>query len=311
MCCFLCCLLSQEDHYGKGKERFKAPRLTRRLQVHSRAHTFAQTRLRPGHAHIGHCRLLRELHWADVKAILTDVIESADFRANLVSDADDVGIIQKRIIQNLYENPIVICDVSAKNPNVMFELGLRLAFDKPTIIVKDDLTDYSFDTGIIEHLDYPRDLRFNKIVAFKEKLKTKITATHKKATEDPSSYTTFLKHFGTFTVAKLDSKEVSRDDYVLQELKDLRRMLVRREQAPEPASPSQVRWTLADVITLRNALREAAEQLLIKPDMSEERVRRYLPMLQQQVRCRVSGNLSNDKAFDTYFAAAVADFFER
>ena len=83
-----------------------------------------------------------EQHWLDVKAILIEAIESAGFKANLVSDADDVGIIQKRIIQNLFDNPIVVCDVSGKNPNVMFELGLRLAFDKPTIIIKDDATAY-------------------------------------------------------------------------------------------------------------------------------------------------------------------------
>ena len=103
-----------------------------------------------------------EQRWSDVKDILTESVETAGFKANLVSYADDVGIIQKRIIQNLYENPIVVCDVSGKNPNVMFELGMRLAFDKPTIIIKDDKTSYSFDTSPIEHLEYPRDLRFTK-----------------------------------------------------------------------------------------------------------------------------------------------------
>lgn len=64
-----------------------------------------------------------EQHWIDVKNILIDTIQSAGFEANLVSNADDVGIIQKRIIQNIYDNPIIVCDVSGKNPNVMFELG--------------------------------------------------------------------------------------------------------------------------------------------------------------------------------------------
>src|SRR4051812_37461567 len=134
-----------------------------------------------------------EAHWSEVREILADAIEAAGFTPQLVSDADDVGIIQKRIIQNLYENPIVICDVSAKNPNVMFELGLRLAFDKPTVIVKDDKTSYSFDTASIEHLEYPRDLRFSQIVAFRKQLRDKIKATHKAATTD-KNYTTFLKH---------------------------------------------------------------------------------------------------------------------
>jgi len=170
-----------------------------------------------------------EQHWIDVKEIISDAIESANFLPNLVSYADDVGIIQKRIIQNLYENPIVVCDVSGKNPNVMFELGLRLAFDKPTIIIKDDKTSYSFDTSPIEHLEYPRDLRFTKIIEFKQNLKEKVKATYEKSISD-KDYTTFLKHFGSFTVAKLDTKEVSKEDYIIAELQELKRSISRQEK---------------------------------------------------------------------------------
>ena len=94
-------------------------------------------------------------HWAEVKAIITEAVEAIDevkFTVRLVSDADEIGVIQKRIVQNIYTSDIIACDVSGKNPNVMFELGMRLAFDKATVIVKDDKTDYSFDTGIIEHV---------------------------------------------------------------------------------------------------------------------------------------------------------------
>ncbi len=162
-----------------------------------------------------------ESHWADVLEIVTEAIEEAGFDANLVSNADDVGIIHKRIIQNLYDNPIVVCDVSGKNPNVMFELGMRLAFDKPTVIIKDEKTTYSFDTSAIEHIEYPRDLRFSRIVDFKIKLTEKIVATHKRASTDPN-FTTFLKHFGEFTVAKLDKKEVSGQEFIMEELRTIR-----------------------------------------------------------------------------------------
>lgn len=70
-----------------------------------------------------------EAHWSDVMEIINEAVEDAGFEGELVSNADDVEIIHKRIIQNLYENPIVVCDISGKNPNVMFELGMRLAFD--------------------------------------------------------------------------------------------------------------------------------------------------------------------------------------
>lgn len=170
-----------------------------------------------------------EGHWSDVLEIITEAIEEAGFEGNLVSNADDVGIIQKRIIQNLYENPIVVCDVSGKNPNVMFELGMRLAFDKPTIIIKDDKTSYSFDTAPIEHVEYPRDLRFSRIVDFKAKLAEKIRATFEKSTMD-TSYTTFLKHFGEFKVAKIDKKEVSGQEFILDELKNIRMGMRRLER---------------------------------------------------------------------------------
>jgi hypothetical protein len=110
----------------------------------------------------------------------------------------------------------------------MFELGLRLAFDKPTVIVKDEKTTYAFDTSAIEHIEYPRDLRFSRIVDFKQKLAEKIKATHLRATTD-STYTTFLKHFGEFKVAKLDKKEVSGQEYIIEELRALRSAIRRIE----------------------------------------------------------------------------------
>jgi hypothetical protein len=80
-------------------------------------------------------------HWSEVKSIIIEAVESITdpiFSVRLVGDADDIGVIQKRIVQNLYSSDIIVCDVSGKNPNVMFELGMRLAFDKPTVIVKDE-----------------------------------------------------------------------------------------------------------------------------------------------------------------------------
>lgn len=164
-------------------------------------------------------------HWMDVKNIITEAVSSIDepkFSTKLVSDQDDVGVIQKRIVQNIYDSDIVVCDVSCKNSNVMFELGMRLAFDKPTILIKDDQTDFSFDTGVIEHLIYPRDLRFSRIVSFKAALADKVSATYRAATGD-SSYSTFLKHFGSFKIAGIDQSVVTADQAILTTIQDLSR----------------------------------------------------------------------------------------
>ncbi|MBU3171373.1 hypothetical protein [Clostridium estertheticum] len=180
-------------------------------------------------------------HWLDVKNIFVQAASSIvnyDFNTIIVSEAEDVGIIQKRIIQNLYNSDIVICDVSGKNPNVMFELGMRLAFDKATIIVKDNQTDYSFDTGIIEHLEYPRDLRFSKIVEFKTKLSNKLVATLEESRNN-TEYSTFLKSFGQFKVASLNELEVSPDKAILESIDDLRREVYLLGNKTNRNSPSR------------------------------------------------------------------------
>lgn len=161
-----------------------------------------------------------EDHWKDVRSILNAAIENAGFHPRMVSEADEIGIIQREIVQNLYANEIVVCDISGRNANVMFELGLRLAFDKATVLVKDDQTPYPFDTGQIQHVQYPRDLRHPLVEAFKTSLASKIKATHAAAANP--EFSTFLKHFGQFTLAKLDNKEVTRDEFLVQEIRDMR-----------------------------------------------------------------------------------------
>lgn len=160
-------------------------------------------------------------HWADVLGIIKDVCEKNGFKPNLVSDSDDIGVIQNRIVENIYSSDIVICDVSCKNANVMFELGMRLAFDKPTILIKDDMTGYSFDTSVIEHIEYPRDLRFTTINKFKDYLGKKLIATHEKA-KDPN-FSTFLKNFGKYKIAHLEDREITSDNFILNAIEELRR----------------------------------------------------------------------------------------
>ena len=57
-----------------------------------------------------------ESHWIDVKSILTEAIEGCNLKANLVSNADEIVVIQQRIIENLYSYPVIVCDVSGKIP---------------------------------------------------------------------------------------------------------------------------------------------------------------------------------------------------
>ncbi|WEX76649.1 hypothetical protein PYH37_004969 [Sinorhizobium numidicum] len=166
-----------------------------------------------------------EAHWLRVRRILDRAIEAADFKPRMVSESEEIAVIQESIVQNLYENDIAVVDVSGKNPNVMFELGLRLAFDKPTVIIKDDATSYNFDTSPIKHIGYRRDLRFDDV----ERLQTEVTAAikatlAKKAADE--NYSPFLKTFGKFKIAQLETKEVTESEFLAARLASIEDRLV-------------------------------------------------------------------------------------
>jgi len=163
-------------------------------------------------------------HWKEVKKIIMSVAEEAGFRTRLVSESEDIRVIQKTIVQNVFDDDIVICDVSSKNPNVMFELGLRFAFDKAAVIIKDDETGYSFDTSPVEHINYRKDLRFSSIEQFKKDLSLKLRATFEKSKE--ANHSMYLQDFGKFVVKELDTKTVSENQYILEKLNEMQREIM-------------------------------------------------------------------------------------
>lgn len=123
----------------------------------------------------------------------------------VVSDiAGTEKIIQKNIVTNIYDSDLIICDVSSLNPNVLFELGMRLAFDKQVIIVKDEKTNYIFDTNIIFHINYESDLNYIAIKDFKEQLHEDI----KKALSSNNENAGYLDAFGDIKVKTMDTEEI-------------------------------------------------------------------------------------------------------
>jgi len=199
-------------------------------------------------------------HWSDVIGIIEEAVRAAGFAPKLVSSEDAVGIIQQRIVQNLYENEIVVVDVSGRNPNVMFELGMRLAFDKPVVIIKDELTPYSFDTSPIEHLSYRSDLHYQSVISFKANLAEKLRSTHDASRVDPE-HSTFLKHFGRITPATLEKRDGTEMGIVIEELASLRREIRGRG----PAGPSYTGPALQIALPPGVTYEEFTERLLAEP----------------------------------------------
>jgi len=134
---------------------------------------------------------------------------------------------------------------------------MRLAFDKPTIIIKDERTNYSFDIGGILHLEYPSSLRHNKIEKFKADLCKHALATYAKSKADPN-YSPFLKSFGKHIVPKsIEKTEISEGQYIIEKLDFLNSRLLAFENK-ETINPVQ---QFSSRVNIRNpSLREKVNE---------------------------------------------------
>src|SRR5262245_55014828 len=76
---------------------------------------------------------------------------------------DDVslaaGVIMSDVTRLIYESTLIVADLSGKNPNVMYELGLAHAAQKPAIMIAQNDADVPFDLSHVRYLKYDvRDL---------------------------------------------------------------------------------------------------------------------------------------------------------
>jgi len=178
-------------------------------------------------------------HWGEVRDVLERAIHKAGFEPQPVWESVDTDIIQGRIVRNLYENPMLICDISGLNPNVMFELGMRLTFRKPVVIVADNTTRLPFDTNVIDTLIYPADQHFSKIERFIEDLAERLTRINQSVSR--GQFKPYLDTFGAFTVVEPQPDRVEFDQYVIQKLTqigDVLRVLEREAADRHAAKPS-------------------------------------------------------------------------
>src|SRR6478752_965366 len=50
------------------------------------------------------------------------------------------AVVLAEIIRNVETADLIVCDISTLNPNVMFELGMCVARNRPVAMIKDDRT---------------------------------------------------------------------------------------------------------------------------------------------------------------------------
>lgn len=83
-----------------------------------------------------------------LKHLITPAAVKANFNARTAKKSGS-EVIQSTIVNDLDSADLVIVDLSEHNPNVLFELGMRIAFDKPVCLIRAKGTAAIFD---IDHM---------------------------------------------------------------------------------------------------------------------------------------------------------------
>lgn len=79
-----------------------------------------------------------------LKSLITPAGNASGFGV-ITARREDSDIIHHTIINQLLNAELVIADLTDHNPNVLFELGIRLAKDKPVVLIKSKNTGPIFD----------------------------------------------------------------------------------------------------------------------------------------------------------------------
>jgi len=125
--------------------------------------------------------------------IIKPACHKAGFIPDRADDAQHTHVIMMNILQRILDADIALCDLSSKNPNVMYELGIRQAFDKPVTLIKDEKTDRVFDTGMLSDVEYSSNLRVDNVQVAIDAIAQRLKNTYDKKDEQVSSLIQLMK----------------------------------------------------------------------------------------------------------------------
>lgn len=181
-----------------------------------------------------------EKHWSDVQKLLHRSIINAKLSPINVWNNDLTDRVSERIIGNIFDHDIVVADISDLNPNVMFELGLRLASKKPTVVIANSGGTIPFDIRDFHVLQYPGDLNILDMEKFFEKFEEILNA--KLSAYKEGKYTPFLGNI-VVDVISPQTRETSIDEIILSRFDDLSSRINRIERNVSPSDRSAARST--------------------------------------------------------------------
>ncbi len=146
--------------------------------------------------------------------LITPACENAGFSPVRADDVIKTNYIAIDVIRRIIESDMVLCDLSSQNPNVLYELGIRQAFNKPVSLIKDKKTKRIFDIQGFRDFEYDENLRVDNVQEDIDKLSQILVSTHKEASQDQDINS--LISLLSLTPAKIsDKKELSNETQLI------------------------------------------------------------------------------------------------
>jgi len=174
-------------------------------------------------------------------------IEAAGMKAHRADDLYRPSTIINDIWAYTQKAKLVLADLSGKNPNVFYELGLAHALAKPAILITESIADVPFDLRSLRVLEYDKnDPDWGKTLSHK------ITSAIKEVLTAPlqAVLPTFLEAKPKKERVKLSERE--KDIIELRQEIESLRSSVRTGPVTEPTSigPSEARQKIRNYIAL-------------------------------------------------------------
>lgn len=139
--------------------------------------------------------------------IFVPAIKEAGYDAFRVDEDNMCTQIVEKIFKAIQECPMALCDLSNRNPNVLYELGIRQAYDKPVVLVQDDKTERIFDISGINTISYNSSRLYEEVLDARGKITEEIL------TMKEGRHTSIIKVLKA-QAASADSEDIPRDDRI-------------------------------------------------------------------------------------------------
>lgn len=198
--------------------------------------------------------------------IYEHLIKPACIKCGLVpvraDDTAKTNVIIIDILQKILESDIAICDLSASNPNVFYELGFRQAFNKKTVLIKDKRTTTPFDIASLRYSIYDESLRIDLV---EDAVASIAKMLHETLRSDEKDVNSLFQLLNVHSPASLPEKvNVSNDtSLILQAIENLKG-LTHKSSIEEHKNCESIRLKSGDVVNIGERIYNRSGQFLGK-----------------------------------------------